>query len=137
MWLIPDVKVIEKELNNLYNEMDSFLENKIREYSISLLPVNVYEDDNNDVKVVVPISGVDKNKINVEYKNNSLYIGVEKTKDVKDCKLLREERFEGKLERIIELKDIDPDTIKANYEKGVLTITMKKKEGLVKKIAIE
>jgi HSP20 family molecular chaperone IbpA len=137
MWLIPDVKVIEKELNNLYNEMDSFLENKIREYSISLLPVNVYEDDNNDVKVVVPISGVDKNKINVEYKNNSLYIGVEKIKDVKDCKLLREERFEGKLERIIELKDIDPDTIKANYENGVLTITMKKKEGLVKKIAIE
>ncbi|HOJ50764.1 MAG TPA: Hsp20/alpha crystallin family protein [Spirochaetota bacterium] len=139
MWLLPDLNIIEKDFGELYREMNRFFEDRIREYSTNLIPINIYEDKNGDIKLIVPAPGIDKDKINIEYKDNNIYIGIEKNKNIDSQKIIyrRDERISGKLERIIELQDIDPDTIKANYENGILTISMKRKEGIVKKIKIE
>lgn len=126
-------------MENYTEKWTGFFEDRIREYSTNLIPINIYEDKNGDIKLIVPAPGIDKDKINIEYKDNNIYIGIEKNKNIDSQKIIyrRDERISGKLERIIELQDIDPDTIKANYENGILTISMKRKEGIVKKIKIE
>lgn len=85
---------------------------------------------NNEFIIKVDIPGVDKNKININIKNdNLLNISAENSENIEDIsdKYYYSERFIGKKSRNIHLpKNIDCNNIKAKYIDGVLNINIPK-----------
>jgi HSP20 family protein len=81
----------------------------------------------------VDIPGVDKNDIKLNYHDNVLSINVVK-KNVsdhadKDGNVLMSERSYGAMSRSYQLPNVDVNGIQANYDKGVLTVTLPKLNG--------
>ncbi|ERL65752.1 Hsp20/alpha crystallin family protein [Schleiferilactobacillus shenzhenensis] len=78
----------------------------------------------------VDIPGVDKNDIKLNYHDNVLSINVTK-KDIndhadKDGNVLMSERKYGTMSRSYQLPNVDVSGIKAEYDNGVLTVTLPK-----------
>ncbi|ERL65700.1 Hsp20/alpha crystallin family protein [Schleiferilactobacillus shenzhenensis] len=78
----------------------------------------------------VDIPGVDKNDIKLNYHDNVLNINVTKN-DIEDHadkngNVLMSERSTGTLSRSYQLPNVDVKGIKADYDKGVLTVTLPK-----------
>lgn len=77
------------------------------------------------------LPGFDKKDIHLEISDNTLTINAERNSehDEKDnSKYIRIERSYGKYSRQFDISSIDSDKIKANYENGVLKLTMPKKQ---------
>lgn len=78
------------------------------------------------------LPGFDKKDIHLEISDNTLTINAERNSDYdeeKDSgKYIRIERSYGKYSRQFDISSIDSDNIKANYENGVLKLTMPKKQ---------
>ena len=92
-------------------------------------PVDVYEDEQNLVlKLEVP--GVNEEDLNVSLENDTLLIQGERKfeKEEKEENFHRIERRYGAFTRTFKLPNtLDPEKVEANYEKGILKITIGKK----------
>jgi HSP20 family protein len=92
--------------------------------------------------VTVEIPGVDEKDIKLEIINDTLTIRGEKKQETeeKDKNFYRLERSYGSFQRVLSLPgDIDQDGVKANFKKGILTVTMPRKalpKADVKQIAV-
>ncbi|MDY6894810.1 MAG: Hsp20/alpha crystallin family protein [Thermotogota bacterium] len=92
--------------------------------------MDVYETDN-DYVVECELPGLNKQDIKVKLNNDLLTISAEKKEsdEVKRGNVYRRERYFGRIERSIRLPEyIDKDKIKAEYESGVLKLTIPKVE---------
>ncbi len=128
----------KKDMNELHDIVNSFFYEKNRDYKPSNLPINIYESEDK-VYISVIASGIKKNDINIEYENKNLNINFSKKNSLlNDDKILRTERELGNFARTIELgTEIDPESIKASCENGIINISMDKKEyAKTKKIEI-
>lgn len=90
--------------------------------------LNVSETDN-EVRITAELPGVSENDINVELNDDVLVIRGEKKFERKEEK----ERFHfversyGTFQRALQLPfSVDPDQVQANFENGVLTVTLPK-----------
>ena len=117
-----------KEFNNKFGnvvEADYDSENK------SWSPrINVVENEKNYV-VTAEIPGVEKDKIDIDIKDNTLTIKGEKNFEKKEEKdnYLRVERSYGNFQRSFYLdENVDREKINAKYKDGVLEVTLPKKE---------
>ena len=112
------------------NLMDKLLGLDQEVYEDNLYPsINVYEnDDLVELKVLLP--GLDKKDIEAKIEDGILSISGKKKIDYnKEGKVLRQERFFGEFERNVKINTpVDNESINALYEKGVLSITLKKSE---------
>lgn len=112
------------------NLMDKLLGLDQEGYEDNVYPsINVYEnDDLVELKVLLP--GLDKKDIEAKIEDGILSISGKKKIDYnKDGKVLRQERFFGEFERNVKINTpVDNESINALYEKGVLSITLKKSE---------
>ena len=101
--------------------------------------VDIYDRDDKIV-IEAEMPGFDKKDIHVDVKGKLLTLAGERKRDeeVKEKKTYRRERYYGKFERSFNLPfEIDPDTIAANYTKGVLALEIPKpKEQKTKQITI-
>ena len=91
---------------------------------------DIYEEDGNYV-LEATIAGFDKENIKVETEDGSIIISATKQEDEIDNnkKYLRRERhFKSQCQRAFYLGDIDEDNIKANFNNGVLKVTVPKKQ---------
>jgi HSP20 family protein len=92
-------------------------------------PVDVYEDEQNLVlKLEVP--GVEEKDLNVSVENNTLTIQGERKfeKEEKEENFHRIERRYGSFLRTFKLPNtVDAEKVDANYEKGILKITLAKR----------
>src|SRR5437667_2752879 len=92
-------------------------------------PVDVYEDEHSVVmKIEVP--GIDEKDVDVRIENNTLTVHGERKfeKDEKEENYRRIERSYGSFTRSFTLPNtVDPEQVHANYDKGVLKISMAKK----------
>jgi HSP20 family protein len=92
-------------------------------------PVDVYEDEHNLVlKLEVP--GVEEKDLNVSVENNTLTIQGERKfeKEEKEENFHRIERRYGSFLRTFKLPNtVDAEKVDANYEKGILKITLAKR----------
>ncbi len=80
-------------------------------------------------KLLLEMPSVDRDSLKVYIKDNQLHIEGEKKKPLDDGKFLLQEIRDVAYERVFELgDDIDPDSIAARYEQGILEISLKKKE---------
>lgn len=82
-------------------------------------------------KVSLDVPGVSRDDLEIEVKDNHLYVSGErkfKGKTDKDY-ILNSERKYGKFSRIFTLpKNVNPESIEAHFENGVLDLTLPKEE---------
>lgn len=85
------------------------------------------------------LPGLKKEDLHVEFKDNLLTIAVEKNEEIKEEKesYLRRERRMQSIVRSFAFDQVDDEGIKAQYENGVLKVTLPKKEVQEKKHRIE
>jgi HSP20 family protein len=97
--------------------------------SIFAPAVDVYEDEHN-VTLKIEVPGIDEKDIDVHVENNTLTVHGERRieKDEKEENYRRVERQYGAFTRSFTLpQTVDTEKVSANYEKGVLKISLPKK----------
>lgn len=105
------------------------------------LRVDVAETDD-EIQVTGELPGVEEKDVDVSLEDDMLRIRAEKRteKDEKDKKWHVVERSYGTFERAIRVPSgIDPESVKAKFAKGILTVTLPKPpevKAAAKKIAI-
>ncbi len=92
---------------------------------------DIYEKDG-DYHIEMDVPGFDKNDIKIEAKKDSLTITAEKSSENNDedeqRNYVHRERTYGKYQRSFYLQDLDSEKIDAEFNNGVLKITVPKKE---------
>ena len=90
---------------------------------------DIYEEDGNYV-VEASIAGFDKQDIKVEAEDGSIIITASKEEESNENKkyLRRERHFKSQSQRAFYLGDIDEENIKANFNNGILKVTVPKKQ---------
>ena len=126
-----------RELSTLRREMDRLFEDFLGERGTffpeagNWVPaVDVSETDDN-ILVKAELPGMDTKDIDVSVQGDILVIKGEKKeeKETKEENFHRIERRRGTFARSIKIPvPVDADNIKAKYDKGVLTVTLPKKE---------
>lgn len=92
-------------------------------------PVDVYEDEHS-VTLKIEVPGIDEKDIDVRIENNTLTVHGERKfeKEEKEENYRRVERQYGSFTRTFTLPTtVDQDSVQANYDKGVLKVTLAKK----------
>ncbi len=92
-------------------------------------PVDVYEDEHN-VTLKIEVPGIDEKDLDIRVENNTLTVHGERNfeKEEKEENYRRVERQYGSFTRSFTLPNtVNADEVKADYEKGVLKISLPKK----------
>ena len=92
-------------------------------------PVDIYEDEHN-ITLKMEVPGIDEKDIDVRIENTTLTVHGERKieKEEKEENFRRIERQYGSFTRSFTLpSSVDPGQVTANYDKGVLKITLAKK----------
>ena len=92
-------------------------------------PINVYNKGEQTV-LVAEVPGIDPKKLDVSVLNDTVTLAGERfSEDEKEARVYRRERPVGEFTRTINLPDsVNPDTVSAEYQDGVLRISMEKAE---------
>jgi HSP20 family protein len=125
-----------REFTTLQDRMNRLFQSSVSEgreealSTSSFAPaVDVYEDEHNVVlKIEVP--GIDEKDIDVRIENNTLTVHGERKfeKEEKEENYRRIERQYGSFTRSFTLPTtVDAEKVSANYEKGILKVTLSKK----------
>ena len=124
-------------LTDLRDDLDRLFESPLAElaHTSSLLSgwtpaLDIYEDkDNLFVKVELP--GMKREDIDVSLHEGSLSVSGERKSEQKheDAEVYRAERFFGRFQRTITLPTpVAAEKVKAQYQDGILTVTLPKTE---------
>src|ERR1700683_2796621 len=92
-------------------------------------PVDIYEDEHN-ITLKLEVPGIDEKDIDVRIEGNTLTVHGERKieKEEKEENFRRVERQYGSFTRTFTLPTtVDSEKVSANYDKGVLKITLPKK----------
>jgi HSP20 family protein len=92
-------------------------------------PVDVYEDEHN-ITIKIEVPGIEEKDIDIRVENNTLTVFGERKleKEEKQENYRRVERQYGSFSRSFTLPNtVDADNISADYDKGVLKISLAKK----------
>lgn len=141
--------VFNKDIERLMNEMNQNMEkltrefwNKSKEMGMEFSTQPSMDVINKGEKMIVKMDmpGVNKEDINIRTSHDMLEVSAER-KEAKEEKeedyYRRERRYTGYKRSLSLPKGAKPDEIKAEYEDGVLKITMPKKERKKEKQKIE
>jgi HSP20 family protein len=125
-----EFSTLQDRMNRLFRE--SFTEGGHEEALTTTSfapPVDVYEDEHN-VSLKIEVPGIDEKDIDVRLENNTLTVHGERKfeKEEKEENFRRVERQYGSFTRSFTLPaTVDADKVSANYDKGILKITLPKK----------
>jgi HSP20 family protein len=124
-----EFNTLQDRMNRLYR--DSFGEGREEALTTSTFapPVDVYEDEHN-VTLKIEVPGIDEKDVDVRIENNVLTVHGERKfeKEEKEENYRRVERQYGSFTRSFTLPNtVDAEKVSANYEKGILKITLAKK----------
>ena len=93
----------------------------------NLMKTDIREtDDAKGYRLAVDLPGFKKDEISLDLKDGYLTIsaekGLDKDKEDKKGRILRQERYAGACSRSFYVGDVKPEDVKAKYEDGVLTV---------------
>ncbi len=134
------IKREERDIFSLFREeMNRLFDNFFRGFEIEPFgtfrpSVNVVEDEK-EIRVSAELPGIDEKDIEVSLSKDSLTIKGEKKEEKEDKgkNYYRMERSYGSFSRTIPLPvEIDADKVKAQFKKGVLTVTLPKTAKAIK-----
>ena len=130
---LEGVAVLQNRLNSIFNDFASSngeLHNESLSAGNFIPPVDIYEDANRLVlKLEVP--GISQEDLQIDLENQTLTVKGERkfVNDEKEENFHRIERRYGNFVRSFTLPStIETESAQANYENGVLAITLPKKE---------
>lgn len=122
-------KRYNRELRRQYNEMNRQFNEMNRQMKKRAMKTDVVDNgDHFTIKADLP--GFDKKDIRVDLQNGVLTVAASHTenndqKDEKSGQYIRRERFLSSYQRSFEVgEDVKPEDIQAQYENGVLTLTV-------------
>src|SRR5579884_2803125 len=125
-----------RELNALQSRMNRLFEEQYgsgREESLTtgafVPPVDIYEDEHS-IQLKLEVPGIDENDLDIKVENNTLTVTGERKfdKEEKEENFHRVERRYGSFTRSFTLPNtLDPESVTANYENGVLKIELAKR----------
>ena len=121
--------------NSLFGDsfFDDFFRPLARRSDEKVPAIDVHQNDGG-YRVKVDLPGVKKEDIKVSLDNGILSIRAEtksEEKEEKEGKLIRQERHFGEFLRQLSVgSDIDPASIKAQFDNGVLTLDLPKQPSL-------
>jgi len=124
-----ELSTLQDRMNRLFR--DSFSEGREEALTTTSFapPVDVYEDEHN-VTLKIEVPGIEEKDIDVRIENNVLTVHGERKfeKEEKEENYRRIERQYGSFTRSFTLPNtVDAEKVNANYDKGVLKITLAKK----------
>lgn len=130
---LDGIAVLQNRLNSIFNDFagsNGELQNESLSAGGFIPPVDIYEDANRLVlKLEVP--GIPQDDLQINLENQTLTVKGERkfVNDEKEENFHRIERRYGSFVRSFTLPaTIETDSAQANYENGVLSITLQKKE---------
>lgn len=94
-------------------------------------PVTDLSANEKEYTITVEVPGAEKDDIKIEVANNVMTISGEKKqkKEEKQQDFYRQERYYGSFQRVFPLpQDADQENIRADFNQGVLTVTMPRKD---------
>lgn len=130
---------LHRSVNRLFDDFFRDFENPLLRYGLaSEWPALEVSDGDKEIRVVAELPGLEEKDIDLSLRDGILTIKGEKSRKTDGA--VYSERWHGQFTRAVELgTDIDPDRIKASFDKGVLMVTVEKRPNAktdVKKIAI-
>ena len=119
--------------------LDDIFEDLGRSPKYNDMKCDVYEKDGS-YNIELDIPGYNKDDIKIECEDGILSITAEKSNELNDedssKKYIRRERVYGKITRTFSFSDIDEDAINAEFNNGILKITIPKSEKVESKKVI-
>ena len=122
-----DLTALQSEVNRLFSRAGAGDAVDRQSWTPS---IDVVESDD-DIKLKAELAGMNPDDINIEVQDNVLTLSGERhfEEEVKEDKYYRIERRYGSFSRSIALpQTVDESKIEANYENGVLEVTVPKTE---------
>ena len=120
---------LQDRMNRLFRESFSGSQDESLTTTTFAPAVDVYEDEHN-VSLKIEVPGINEKDIDVRVENNTLTVHGERKieKEEKEENYRRVERQYGSFTRSFTLpQTVDAENVSANYDKGVLKITLPKK----------
>lgn len=120
--------------NRRTREIENIFERMLHEdFGLPALSTGMRVDIKEEEKQYVleaEIPGVDKEQINIDYRNDYLTISVENTEELNEERdhYIRRERKMGRTSRSFYVENIRSEGIQAKYENGILKIVLPKDE---------
>jgi HSP20 family protein len=124
-----EFSTLQDRMNRLFRETQGNTQDESLTSSSFAPAVDVYEDEHN-VTLKIEVPGIDEKDIDVRIENNTLTVHGERKieKEEKEENYRRVERQYGSFTRTFNLPPtVDPEKVQADYDKGVLQITLPKK----------
>jgi HSP20 family protein len=92
-------------------------------------PINVFQQGD-DLVAIIELPGVDRNELNIQAKGNTIRIAGQKSVSAPESgSAHRRERLWGSFDRTLTVPmQIDPDGITAEYNDGLLALTIPRSE---------
>ena len=108
-----------------FREFDRMFDQAVNQARQPSFPMDAYRHGDTIV-VHFDLPGVDPSSIDIEYERQALTVSAERSwRPTEGDQLLAAERVHGKFQRQILLGEgLDTEHLKANYEHGVLTVTI-------------
>jgi HSP20 family protein len=97
------------------------------------------DDTGKEIQITAELPGLDQEDVELQIADGVLSICGEKKSETEDKDRRFSERFFGRFERRIPLKDVDEERAEASFRNGVLTVTVPKSQTAkesVRRIAI-
>ena len=116
----------------LHREMNRLFDDVFRDFGGSMFgranwPSVEVSEDAKAIRVSAELPGMDENDVDIVFEDGALLLRGEKRSDVEDRDRHYSEHYYGRFERVVPVPvAIDEDAIKANFKKGVLTVTLPK-----------
>jgi HSP20 family protein len=130
---------LQNRINRLFDDMLPAADEEMGLFNWQPL-VDTFEKDH-AIEVRAELPGIKKDDISIDVRNNVLTLSGERSydEDVNEGDFYRRERMYGKFQRAIPLPDnVDTDNIDAQYDEGVLKVTVPKtEESQTKKIEVK
>jgi HSP20 family protein len=134
---------LHREVNRMFDDVFRGLDlapfGAVRAFEATGWPQIDIDETGKEVRITAELPGLDEKDISLEIANGVLAISGEKKSESEDKDRRFSERYYGRFERRIPLREVDEDKVSASFRNGVLTVTVpKSSEGRenVRRIAI-
>lgn len=119
---------VRREMDETFDRLFGRSENRpAYNTGLSQIPASLWEDDEH-VYLSVDVPGLHQDDLDLTIQDGRLWIRGERKRPADHGKCWYDERTYGRFERVIGLSDlVDPDSIEAELDNGVLSVMLTKK----------
>ncbi|MDB9528847.1 Hsp20/alpha crystallin family protein [Oscillatoria sp. CS-180] len=128
-----EVETLRRQLDSVFNEVGSAIERA----PFAWTPAVRLTEDSDRYQLTVQLSGIESDAIDVQATREAIVIsGERKRSDVAEGeRILHDDMNYGEFRRVINLpKPIQNDAVEANFDNGLLTLTLPKVEDVRNKV---